>query len=321
MTKILILGGAGFIGCNLVRRCLAEPGNRITVVDSLDPRLESRLDHLEEVMPRIELIQGDIRDERLMAEQVKVHDLIFNCAAQTSHPMSLEDPLYDAGINCLGNLHLLESVRAHNPAAVIVYPSTTTIVGRAHGEVTDEEHGERPLDIYSANKGVAEKYYRIYHMVHDLQTMVLRFSNLYGPYGKPSPQFGFLNYFIDLAWNDREVPIFGDGSQLRNVMFVRDAVDVLYRCAFETGLRGETHLAVHEEHFSVRAVAESLIEVFGRGRIVTRPWPDVRRRIEIQDVALSARRLRERIGWRPKWSLREGLAETRNVLERAARGR
>ena len=88
-------------------------------------------------------------------------------------------------------------------------------IGKAVADVVDEEHSERPLEIYSANKGVAEKYYRIYHRVHDLKTVVLRFANLYGPYGKGFPEFGFINYFISLAQAGEEIRIFGDGAEVR----------------------------------------------------------------------------------------------------------
>src|SRR5207253_9847598 len=135
------------------------------------------------------------------------------------------DPLFDAEVNCLGNLKFLDSVRLLNKKAVVVYTSSSTVIGKAVGDVVDETHGEKPLDIYSANKGVAEKYYRIYNRVHDLKTIVLRFANLYGPYGKGHPDFGFVNYFIHLAWNDQEIKLFGSGAQSRNVMFVEDAAE------------------------------------------------------------------------------------------------
>src|SRR5437016_2919818 len=166
--KTLILGGAGFLGANLVRRCLAESGTTVTVVDSLDPHLRSTTRNLRDVWSRINFVRGDMRDEHLLASVVQGQDIIFNCAAQTSHPLSIQYPLLDADINCLGNLKLLESVRLLNRRAVVVYTSSSTVIGKAEQTVVDETHSEKPLEIYSANKGVAEKYYRIYHTLHDL---------------------------------------------------------------------------------------------------------------------------------------------------------
>src|SRR5210317_585262 len=176
--KVLIIGGAGFLGSNLVRRCLSDNSCRVTVLDSLEPLVHSSTQNLQEVWSKIRFIRGDIRNETLLAEIVQDKDLIFNCAAQTSHALSIQYPLLDADINCMGSLKLLEAVRLLNKDAVVVYSSTSTVIGKALNEIADEDHPERPLEIYSANKGVAEKYYRIYHSHYDLKTVVLRFANL-----------------------------------------------------------------------------------------------------------------------------------------------
>jgi UDP-glucose 4-epimerase len=312
--KILVIGGAGFLGSNLVRRCVREEGNLVTVLDSLEPRLRATTDNLQEVWDSIRFVRGSICDEPLISEVVQNQDVIFNCAAQTSHPLSLQDPLFDAEINCLGNLKFLEAVRHVNPGAVVLYSSSSTVIGRAVGDVIDEEHGEKPLDIYSANKGVAEKYYRIYNRVHDVKTVVLRFANLYGPYGKGFPEFGFVNYFISLAWNDGEIKIFGTGDQTRNVMFIDDAVDILYRAAGDERLIGEIFFAAHDEQQSVYEIAEEIISVFGRGRLARIEWPEDRKRIEVENVRISSDRIREVTGWSPRYSLREGLKRTKEVL-------
>ncbi len=314
--NILIIGGAGFLGSNLVRRCLMEPGSNVTVLDSLEPRLRASTENLQEVWDRIRFVRGSMCDEPLIGEVVQGQDIIFNCAAQTSHPLSLQDPLFDAEINCLGNLKLLEAVRLMNRKAVVLYTSSSTVIGRAVGEIIDETHGEKPLDIYSANKGVAEKYYRIYNRVHDVKTIVLRFANLYGPYGKGYPEFGFVNYFIHQAWNDEEIKIFGSGDQTRNIMYVEDAVDILYRAASEERLIGDIFFAAHDEQLSVYDIAREIIGIFGTGRLKTVEWPDARKRIEIENVRISSERIREITGWRAHHSLRDGLQKTKAILSR-----
>ncbi|MBL7197094.1 MAG: GDP-mannose 4,6-dehydratase [Candidatus Omnitrophica bacterium] len=313
--NILVLGGAGFLGNNLVRRCLEERENNILVVDSLEPCLKSNIDNLKEVWDRIKFIQGDMRDADLMKEVVQDKDVIFNCAAQTSHPLSLANPFFDVEVNCLGNLTFLEAVRKHNKKPLVIYISSSTVIGKATGQIVNETHGELPLDIYSANKSVAEKYYRIYNRVHDLNTLILRFANLYGPYGKGYPEFGFINYFISLAENDKEITIYGDGSQNRNVMYAEDAADLLYQCAFHKEIFGNVYFAVHREHYSVRKIAEEIVATFGKGRIVKIDWPDTRRRIEIDNVIISGEKLYHEIKWEPKYTLREGLIKTKKIIE------
>lgn len=316
--KILIIGGAGFLGSNLVRYCLQKPGAEVTVFDSLEPQLRATTVHLGPVWDRIRFVRGSLLDEPQIAQAVQGQDLIFNCAAQTSHPLSIQDPLFDAEINCLGNLKLLENIRQLNPNAVVVYTSSSTVIGKAVDETVDETHGEKPLDIYSANKGVAEKYYRIYHRVHDLKTVVLRFANLYGPYGKGYPEFGFVNYFIHLARSGGEISIFGEGGQTRNLLHVDDAAEALWQAAGTPGLYGETYFATHEEHLPVSEIAAAIVRTFRRGTVTHIPWPEERRRIEVDRVRISSARFCGLTGWKPRYSFEAGLQRTRVVLEGGA---
>ena len=314
--NVLITGGAGFLGSNLVRRCLAENSCQVTVLDSLDPLVHSTTQNLQEVWSKIRFIRGDIRNETLLAEIVQDQDVIFNCAGQTSHALSLQYPLMDADINCLGSLKLLDAVRLLNKEAIVVYSSSSTVTGKSQYEIADENHPERPLEIYSANKGVAEKYFRIYHTHYDLKTVVLRFANLFGPYGKGYPEFGFVNYFIHQAWTDQQIKIFGEGRQTRNVMYVDDAAEILWRAAHEPRLIGDTYLATGTQHPTVREIADTIVRVFQRGRVTCVEWPDDRRRIEIGPVKLSSARLRAITNWEPRYDLTSGLQRTKAVLEK-----
>ena len=305
--KILILGGAGFLGTNLTHRCLKDVDNKVTVLDLLDPRLKSTREHLDALGDKITFIEGDIRDFELMKKVVQGQDVIFNCAGQTSHPLSLKDPLFDADVNCKGNLVVLEAIRECNPDAKVIYASSSTVIGKAIYDVVDETHPEAPLEIYSANKGVAEKYYEIYHQVHGLHTLSLRFANLYGPYGKGYPEFGFINYFISVAQADEEITIYGDGAQTRNVMYVEDACDLMYRCIECAEMHGGVYFAVHREHYSIKQIAQTIVDVLKTGKLTQVPWPEMRKKIEIDDVIISDKKLFEHIKFRPQYTLESGL--------------
>jgi nucleoside-diphosphate-sugar epimerase len=246
---------------------------------------------------------------------VKNQDLIFNCAGQTSHPLSLSNPFLDVEINCLGNLTVLEAARKYNKKARLIYTSSSTLIGRARDESVDERHSELPLDIYSANKGVVEKYHYIYSKVHGLTTLSLRFANLYGPYGKGSPEFGFINYFIDLAYRNKEITIYGSGRQKRNVMYSEDAAELLYRCALRKDIFNDVYFAVHREHYSIYEIAKTIIKVFKKGRIKKIPWPEVRKKIEIDNVIISGAKLFYKIKWEPKFDLENGLLKTKQILD------
>src|SRR3989344_1212816 len=314
--NILILGGAGFVGANLVRRCLKHPENRVTVVDSLEPLLKSTTENLKEVWGKIRFVKADIRNREAMERLVRGKDAIFNCAAQSSHTLSVLDPFFDVSVNCIGNLTLLEAVRRKNKRALIIYPSSSTVIGRASHPV-DENHAEAPLDIYSADKSVAEKYYRIYNRVHDIKTVVIRFANLFGPYGKGYPEFGFINYFIAQAAQGKVISIYGSGRQKRTVMYIEDAVDLLYDCVHRKRLIGGLYFAVHKEKHSVIGIANHIVRVFRKGKIRTVPWPKLRQRVETDSMSIVSTKLSQLTGFKPKYTLRRGLEKTKTIIESA----
>lgn len=314
--KTLIIGGAGFLGSNLVRARLRDSGAKVTVLDSLDPHFLSTREALRDVENAFRFIQGDLLNEALLSELVKGQDVIFNCAAQTSHPLSIREPLLDVQINCVGNLKLLEAVRLFNPEAVVVYPSSSTVIGKALLETVDEEHWERPLEIYSANKSAAEKYYHIYHTVHGLRTAVIRFANLYGPAGKNSPDFGFINYFIAQAAGKNALRVFGDGRQMRNVMYVGDAASALQAASMQCDkLAGKSWFATGDEHLSVLEIAKAIATEFSAPAVECVPWPAERKSIEIENVRFSSARFRTLTGWKPTIPFAEGLKQTRAIIE------
>lgn len=315
--NVLVLGGAGFLGTNLALRLSSEPTYRVVVVDSLEPRLRSSFDALRPHEDAVRLVRGDVRERAVLEELLPGQHLVFNCAAQTSHILSIEEPELDFQLNCVASLRVLEAARVLNPVALYCYVSTSTVVGRGGGEPIDERTLERPLDLLSAHKAAAENHHRIYARVHGLRTTVVRFANLYGPYGKPYPEFGFVNYFVSLARAGADIEVYGEGGQRRNLMHVDDAVEALLAVARDARDVGETFFAAHDEHHSVRAIAERIVAAFGRGRVVTRPWPETRKRIDVEDVRVSSERLRALTGWRPRYSLDEGLARTRAALESA----
>jgi UDP-glucose 4-epimerase len=218
-------------------------------------------------------------------------------------------------INCGGNLKLLEAIRCCNPEAAVVYPSSSTVIGKALMETVDEDHWERPLEIYSANKSAAEKYYHIYHTVHGLRTAVVRFANLYGPAGKNSPDFGFINYFIAQAAGRNALRVFGDGRQMRNVMYVEDAVSALQIAAAQCDkLAGKSWFATGDEHLSVLEIAKAIAAEFSAPAVECVPWPAERKSIEIENVRFSSTRFRTLTGWKPAVLFNEGLRRVRNNI-------
>ena len=310
--KILITGGLGFIGSNLVRRCL-EAGGNVTVFDNLDPHSGGNLFNLNDVCDNVSLGFHDILNFDRLIEHVVGKDYIFNCAASTSHPFSMREPWLDMDVNSRGVINLLEAIRRFNPEVKFVHIGTSTQLGKLQYQPADENHPEFPLDIYSANKSVSEKYVLIYAHAYQLQASVVRLSNVYGPRASiHSQEFTFNNYFIGQALQGRPISIFGDGAQKRNLIYIDDAVNALMSVSINDQTDGEIYFAVGDEHFSISHIAQTIVDVIGRGSVSYVPWPTDRKATEVGDAILSNAKIKKTLGWQPHESFYTGMEKTRD---------
>ena len=311
--EVLITGGLGFVGSNLAQEAVRR-GARVVVYDSLDPRSGGNMRNLEGIADRVELIVNDIRSFEGLAAAVRGKELIFNCAAYTSHPQSMTDPLTDIEVNCQGTIHLLEAARRFNPDAKIVHVGTSTQVGRMIDAEVTELHPEFPVDIYSANKTASEKYVLIYGSAYGMRTTVVRLANNYGPRSNiRTPDFGFVNYFVGLALRNCDLTVYGDGAQLRNISFIQDSVEALWLAAHREEANGQVLFAVASGQLSVREIAEAIVRNVG-GRLKFVEWPADRQAIEIGDAKISNRKIRDLLGWSPEVGLDDGLRRTKEYF-------
>ena len=312
--RVLITGGLGFIGSNLAHECLAQ-GAAVTIYDCLDPHSGGNMRNVREIEDSVEIALNDIRNLDGVSACIRNKDILFNCAAFTSHPNSMKEPFLDIDVNCKGVINILEAARRFNPDVKIVHVGTSTQIGRMHAKEIDEFHPEFPVDIYSANKSASEKYVLIYGKAYRMQTSVVRLANVFGPRSNiKSSDFGFMNYFIGLALQNKSITVFGDGSQLRNISFVDDCVRALILAALSEKANGQVFFAAADHQYSVVDVAQQITHVIG-GQLKFQEWPQDRRVIEIGDAIINSARIREALDWKAEFSLETGLIRTKQYFE------
>lgn len=308
--RVMITGGLGFIGSNLARR-LAELGADILLVDSLIPDYGGNLFNIAGIEDRVRVNVADVRQASTMNYLVRDREIIFNLAGQVSHIDSMRDPHTDLEINCRSQLTLLEACRRHNPGAKVIYASTRQIYGKPEYLPVTEHHLVRPTDVNGINKAAGENYHLVYNNVFGVRASGLRLTNVYGPRQliKHNRQ-GFIAWFIRLALEDQEIEVFGDGSQIRDFVYVDDAVSAFLVAGESEACNGGAFNVGGDEHIAHRELVELLVELAGTGRYRFVEWPAEKKAIDIGSFYADSSRFKQTTGWAPVVSLREGLART-----------
>jgi UDP-glucose 4-epimerase len=308
--RVMITGGLGFIGSTLAHR-LVDLGAEVLLVDSLIPEYGGNLFNIQGIRDRVRVNISDVRDESSVDYLVRECELIFNLAGQVSHIDSMRDPYTDLEINCRSQLSLLEACRKYNPAAKVVFASTRQVYGRPDRLPVDETHLVRPTDINGINKVAGEYYHLVYNNVFGVRACALRLTNVYGPRQlvKHSRQ-GFIGWFVRLAAEGREITIYGDGSQLRDFVYVDDAAEAFLLAGASKHADGEVFNVGGEAPISHRDLAGMLVDIAGNATVRFVGWPAEMKAIDIGSFYTDSSKIRAALGWTPRMPLRDGLART-----------
>jgi CDP-paratose 2-epimerase len=335
-TPVLITGGAGFIGCNLADR-LSQAGRKVVIYDNLSRAgVEQNLNWLRRQHPAIRFIKGDVRDFAKLKLAVGECRTVFHLAAQVAVTTSLVAPREDFQTNLEGTLNLLEVIRTARRDIGLVFTSTNKVYGALDDLALDEELsrysasipglqfgvGEsRPLDFhspYGCSKGGADQYVLDYARTYGLRAAVFRMSCIYGPHQHGNEDQGWVAHFLIRAFRRLPISIFGNGKQVRDILFVDDLLDAF--CAAERNL---DDIAGHA--FNIGGGPDNtislleLLEYLGltglRGSLVQfESWRLGDQRWYVSDP----RKFGRMTGWHPRIGVEDGLARLRNWLAEGA---
>lgn len=324
--RVLITGGAGFIGCNAAAS-LMQRGDQVTILDNLSRA--GTEDNLKWVQSQgdVAFTRGDVRDPGAVEQALKQHrpEAVIHLAAQVAVTTSVVDPRTDFDINALGTLNVLEAARAADPAPVVLFSSTNKVYGGLE-DLTCTQQGQRyrcavsdvgvdearPLDFhspYGCSKGAADQYVRDYARIYGLRTVVLRQSCIYGNRQFGIEEQGWLAWFTLATLMGRGITIYGDGMQVRDVLDVRDLVRLYQLCIDRIDEVSGQILNVGggpENAVSILESLDLLEQVLGQK--IDRSFSEWRP--GDQRIFISCNREAERrLGWRPEIGVRQGLED------------
>lgn len=326
MARFLVTGGAGFIGCNYVHRLLGR-GDEVVVYDNLSRwGTEANVGWLrqEHGADAFRLVVDDVRRMEGLQEAMGGVDVVVHLAGQTAVTTSVEEPRADFEANALGTFNVLEAARGEGGQPVVLYASTNKVYGEMdQAEVVEEEtqyayrnrpHGvseDQPLDFhspYGCSKGAGDQYVRDYARIYDLPTVVFRQSCIYGPRQMGVEDQGWVAWFVIAAVLGRPITIFGDGKQVRDVLYVDDLLDA-YDAAVErvSRVRGEVYNigGGPQRTMSVWAEFQPLLEeLMGRSIPVSYgDWRPGDQHVYVSDI----RKAQQDLEWRPRVGVEEGV--------------
>jgi len=307
--RVLITGGLGFIASNLALQ-LEELGASVTVVDSCVPGCGSNFHNLQSAGKNIQVATLDIADpavETLLADVT----VVFNLAGEVSHTHSMLFPERDLEINSFAHLRFLNTCARVHPGLRIVYAGTRQVYGVPQSLPVDEGHPVSPVDFNGVHKAAASQYHLMLSRLGKLDAMVLRLTNIYGPRMAIGLNCqGFLPVFIGKALQRKSIEVFGDGSQLRDPVYVDDACDAFLRAGMAQNPRQRTVNVGSSQAISLGEIAAEISQQTGLLGPTLRPFPPDRKPIDIGSYYTCPSAAQEVLGWQASTGFREGVRRT-----------
>jgi UDP-glucose 4-epimerase len=302
MTSSLVLGGAGFIGSHLAE-ALARDGQRVRIFDR--PHVD-RLPQLQ----RFELFTGDFLNPQALAPALAGAEVVFHLISTTLPKNSNDNPAYDVESNVLGTLRLLELCREHKVRKLVFVSSGGTVYGPPRSVPVREDHPTEPICSYGVHKLMVEKYLQLEHHLHGLDYAVVRPPNLYGPRQRLDTAQGAVAVFLDRALRGEPIEIWGDGSVVRDYIYIADAVDALLKASQFKGEPRVFNLG-SGRGTSLKELVAEIEKLVGKQVKVNY---SAARALDVPVNVLDASAAAQHLGWRASTPLAEGLRRTYDWL-------
>jgi nucleoside-diphosphate-sugar epimerase len=309
-SRMLVTGGAGFIGSHIVDRLLEE-GFDVTVIDNLDTgSLEKIAQHKSN--HDFHLVKGDIRDFDLVKETMKDVDAVFHEAALASVTLSVENPLLTNDINVTGTLNLLKA-SSDLHVKRFIYASSAAVYGNTKSPQKRENMTPNPTSPYGVSKLAAENYVKLFHKLYGLETVSLRYFNVYGPrqrFDIQSAYGGAITIFLNRLLKNMSPIMYGDGEQTRDFVYVQDVIEANMLALNNKNAAGEVFNIGTGTNVSVNQVAEALKDIMNKKdlkNVHADPRPT-----DIRHGYADINKAKKILGYHPKVSLKEGLTKLVN---------
>jgi UDP-glucose 4-epimerase len=308
--RVVVTGGLGFIGSNLVLR-LVEQGALVTVVDSCVLGCGANLYNVAAASGKVEILKADIGEPDCIAPALSGVPVIFNLAGEISHIHSMLYPERDLEINTLSQMRFLEACIRLAPGARVVYAGTRQVYGVPQYLPVDELHPVNPVDFNGVHKYAATMYHLMFSRSGDLDAVVLRLTNVYGPrMALDVPCQGFLSNYVRKSLIGTRLQVFGDGRQLRDPVYVDDVVDAMLAAGAAERLQSREYNVGGPETLSLGQIAALCTEAGGMEPPEYREFPPERKQIDIGSYYTDSNRIARELGWKPKVLFREGIRVT-----------
>ncbi len=300
----LVTGGAGFIGCNIVRELLAR-GEEVRVLDNFST---GHRRNLEDVSSHVEVVEGDIRSFHIVQQAMKGVEVVFHQGALPSVPRSIADPITSNEVNVGGTLNILHAA-VDAGVRRVVFASSSSIYGNSPCEVKDESLTPMPLSPYAVSKLAGEAYFQVFHRIYGLETVALRYFNVFGPFQDPySPYSAVIPLFIRAFREGRAPLINGSGQQSRDFTFVANVVHGNMLAAEAPDAPGRViNIACHGS-VTVNSLAAQIASLVGRPDIA--PVHRDARPGDVMHSCASIALAGKLLGYSPIVPFEEGLART-----------